>query len=230
MPGQNTTTFAKTGQTQTGRVLDPLERSSEIMFGLIMALTFTCSVSVASSTPDVRTMLVSALGCNVAWGVIDAAMYLLAEMVTRQRQRIFAIAIADASPAEARRMILERMPDGLERHLSADELDRLANGVRSLPPPSQSLLPHPDDLRGATGIFLLVFLHVSRRTPLPPDLKRLHCPAHVQRNRRRLALPSWDATRSLYEVAVAMGCWSRDCVVWRDPCGDRDCTWRMKFA
>ena len=126
MPGQNTTTFAKTGQTQTGRVLDPLERSSEIMFGLIMALTFTCSVSVASSTPDVRTMLVSALGCNVAWGVIDAAMYLLAEMVTRQRQRIFAIAIADASPAEARRMILERMPDGLERHLSADELDRLA--------------------------------------------------------------------------------------------------------
>jgi VIT family len=158
MPGQNTTTFAKTGQTQTGRVLDPLERSSEIMFGLIMALTFTCSVSVASSTPDVRTMLVSALGCNVAWGVIDAAMYLLAEMVTRQRQRIFAIAIADASPAEARRMILERMPDGLERHLSADELDRLANGVRSLPPPSQSLLPHPDDLRGATGIFLLVFL------------------------------------------------------------------------
>jgi hypothetical protein len=158
MPGQNTATIPKTGQTQADRVLDPLERSSEIMFGLIMALTFTCSVSVASSAPDVRLMLISALGCNVAWGLIDAAMYLLAEMITRQRQRIFSIAIADASPTEARRMILERMPEGLERHLRADELDRLVNAVRLLPPPPPSLLPKPDDLRGAMGIFLLVFL------------------------------------------------------------------------
>ena len=158
MLDQDTTALPETGSPQSGRVLDPLERSSEIMFGLIMALTFTCSVSVVASTLDVRTMLISALGCNVAWGLIDAAMYVLGQMVTRQRQRIFAITIADASPPEARRMILERMPDGLERHLSADELDRLVKGVRSVPPPSQSLLPHRDDLRGASGIFLLVFL------------------------------------------------------------------------
>jgi hypothetical protein len=158
MSDQDTATFPETTQPQSGRVLDPLERSSEIMFGLIMALSFTCSVSVAASTIDVRTMLISALGCNVAWGLVDAAMYVLAQMVTRQRQRIFAVAIADASPIEARRMILERMPDGLDRHLSVDELDHLVRRVRSLPPPSQSLLPHRSDLRGATGIFLLVFL------------------------------------------------------------------------
>ena len=151
MLDQDTTALPETGSPQSGRVLDPLERSSEIMFGLIMALTFTCSVSVVASTLDVRTMLISALGCDVAWGLIDAAMYVLGQMVTRQQQRIFAITIADASPPEARRMILERMPDGLERHLSADELDRLVKGV-------QSLLPHRDDLRGASGIFLLVFL------------------------------------------------------------------------
>ena len=155
MLDQDSTALPETRSPQSGRVLDPLERSSEIMFGLIMALTFTCSVSVVASTLDVRTMLISALGCNVAWGLIDAAMYVLGQMVTRERQRIFAITIADASPPEARRMILERMPDGLERHLSADELDRLVKGVRSLPPPSQSLLPHRDDLRGASGIFLL---------------------------------------------------------------------------
>jgi hypothetical protein len=40
------------------------------MFGLIMALTFTSSVSVASSTlNDVATMLACALSCNVAWGL-----------------------------------------------------------------------------------------------------------------------------------------------------------------
>jgi hypothetical protein len=159
MSDQDAPIFAESGAPQSGRVLDPLERSSEIMFGLIMALTFTSSVSVASSTrSDVATLLASALTCNVAWGFVDAAMYVLAQMVTRQRQWSFSMAIADASPHEARQMILQRMPDGLERHLSGDELDRLVKGVRSLPLPPQSLLPHRDDLRGATGIFLLVFL------------------------------------------------------------------------
>ena len=75
MSDQDTATLPETGLPQSSRVLDPVERSSEIMFGLIMALTFTSSVSVASSTRnDVATMLASALSCNVAWGLIDAAM------------------------------------------------------------------------------------------------------------------------------------------------------------
>ena len=46
----------------SSRVIDPLERSSEIIFGLIMALTFTSAVSVSSISLDIRTMLVAALG------------------------------------------------------------------------------------------------------------------------------------------------------------------------
>ena len=65
------------------------------MFGLIMALTFTCSVSVASSTRnDVMIMLASALSCNIAWGLVDGAMHVLAQVVTRQRKRSFAMEIA----------------------------------------------------------------------------------------------------------------------------------------
>ena len=30
------------------RLLDPIDRVSEVLFGLIMALTFTCSISAAS--------------------------------------------------------------------------------------------------------------------------------------------------------------------------------------
>ena len=53
--------------------LEPMERISEILFGLIMVLTYTCSFSVAGAgREEVRTMLVGALGCNLAWGVIDA--------------------------------------------------------------------------------------------------------------------------------------------------------------
>jgi VIT1/CCC1 family predicted Fe2+/Mn2+ transporter len=68
------------------RVLDPVERASEIVFGLLMALTFTGSLSVASAgREEVRTMMAAALGCNLAWGLADAVMYLVGIVVERAR-------------------------------------------------------------------------------------------------------------------------------------------------
>ena len=52
------------------RVLEPIDRVSEVLFGLIMVLTFTGSLSVAEAgRDDVRTMLIGALGCNLAWRI-----------------------------------------------------------------------------------------------------------------------------------------------------------------
>src|SRR5436305_4027716 len=60
------------------RVLEPIDRVSEALFGLIMVLTFTGSLSVADAgRDDVQKMLVAALGCNIAWGLIDAVFYLM---------------------------------------------------------------------------------------------------------------------------------------------------------
>ena len=70
MPGNPTKT--------SRRLLEPMERISEVLFGLIMVLTYTCSFSVAGAgREEVRTMLVGALGCNLAWGMIDAVFYLM---------------------------------------------------------------------------------------------------------------------------------------------------------
>jgi hypothetical protein len=45
------------------RVLDPMDRISEVLFGLIMALTFTCTLGVVTADSlQVRTMLLAALG------------------------------------------------------------------------------------------------------------------------------------------------------------------------
>src|SRR6266576_5694123 len=45
-----------------GRVLDPMERISETLFGLIMALTFICSLGVATAgNIKIQTMLIGAL-------------------------------------------------------------------------------------------------------------------------------------------------------------------------
>src|SRR4051812_49343890 len=61
------------------RILDPMDRISEVLFGLIMALTFTCTLGVATAGHiEVRTMLIGALGCNLAWGIIDGGLPLLA--------------------------------------------------------------------------------------------------------------------------------------------------------
>ena len=49
----------------SNRVLDPMDRISEVLVGLIMALTFTCTLGVVTADRlEVRTMLVGALGCN----------------------------------------------------------------------------------------------------------------------------------------------------------------------
>jgi hypothetical protein len=70
------------------RVLHPADRTSEILFGLIMVLTFTGSLSVTEAgRAEVRTMLLGALGCNLAWGIIDAVFYLMAALAERPRLR-----------------------------------------------------------------------------------------------------------------------------------------------
>ena len=61
-----------------------MERISETLFGLIMALTFICSLGVATGTNiNIQTMLIGALGCNLAWGIVDGGLYLLARINDR---------------------------------------------------------------------------------------------------------------------------------------------------
>ena len=70
------------------RVLDPFDRISEIIFGLIMVLTFTATFSAAESNRvEVRAMVLSALACNVAWGIVDAIMYLIGILTERIHDR-----------------------------------------------------------------------------------------------------------------------------------------------
>ena len=65
-------------QSRPTRVLDPSERLAEVLFGLIMVLTFTGSLSIAEAgREDIRAMLIGAVGCNIAWGIIDGVFYLM---------------------------------------------------------------------------------------------------------------------------------------------------------
>jgi len=70
------------------RALDPVERVSEIIFGVLMAMTFIGAVNVAEAgREDVRKAMIAALGCNIAWGLADAVMYVVAVVTERTRER-----------------------------------------------------------------------------------------------------------------------------------------------
>ena len=68
-------------------VLDPVERVSEVIFGVLMAMTFIGAVNVAEAGQgEVRKVLIAALGCNIAWGLADAVMYVVATLTERTRE------------------------------------------------------------------------------------------------------------------------------------------------
>jgi VIT1/CCC1 family predicted Fe2+/Mn2+ transporter len=68
-------------------VLDPFDRVSEVIFGVLMAMTFIGAMNVATAgREEVRTVMIAALGCNVAWGLTDGVMYLVGIVTERTRE------------------------------------------------------------------------------------------------------------------------------------------------
>ena len=94
------------------RIREPMDRISEVLFGLIMALTFTLTLGVVTAdTIQVRTMLLGALGCNLAWGIIDASVFLMARFNQRGRSAMQLRAMrAAAHISDAHRIIAEALP------------------------------------------------------------------------------------------------------------------------
>lgn len=142
----------------TRRVLEPIDRISEVLFGLIMVLTFTGSLSVAAGRPEVRVMLVGAIGCNLAWALIDAIMYLMGCLVDRAAdKRTMAKVLQAATPEEARAAIAARLPPLLESALTTDDLDRVHVALSKLPVAVNQAKLEKEDWLGAVAVSILVF-------------------------------------------------------------------------
>jgi hypothetical protein len=143
------------------RVLDPVERVSEVLFGLIMVLSFTGSLSIATAGhSEVREMLVGAIGCNLAWGIVDAVMWVMSSLAGRGRGYVLLRAVRTSSPRSeaARHTIASALPEPVAAVMSPDDLDALHEQLAALPDPPARPGLSGDDVRGAFGVFLLVFL------------------------------------------------------------------------
>ncbi len=139
-------------------MLDPIDRNSEILFGLFMVLTFTGTFSVATAGPDdVRTMLFAAIGCNIAWGFVDAMMYVPRSLVTRARRATLLRNVRAAARREdAHRLIVDDMAP-LAVDLGTPGLEVIRQWLLDRPASEAGpVRPTARELRGSVGVFVLV--------------------------------------------------------------------------
>ena len=179
------------------RSLDSVDRFSEIIFGLIMVLAFTCSFSVAEGgQQEVRQMLVAALTCNVAWGLVDGVMYVLTSIAERARRTLVLQGIRAADPATARAIVLAALPEGMTAITDAVEADRMVERFRAMPEPARRSPVSMADLRGALQSSAIVVL-----ATLPPTIPFLI----VEDAARALRISNGVAVACLFLAGWSLG-------------------------
>src|SRR6187399_124917 len=125
-----------------------------------MVLGFTTSLEAAGAVrDDVHAMLLGALGCNLAWGIIDGVMYLMARLGEKGRNLvIFRAARAAVDPAQAHSLIAGALPPVIASLLRPDEIAGLSQRLRDMSEPPDHAHLSREDWLGGVGVFLLVFL------------------------------------------------------------------------
>ena len=141
------------------RLLNPVDRVSEVLFGLFMALTFVGAVSVTEAVRgDIRAMLAAAIGCNLAWGLVDAVMYLVRTVTARGRDITLLHAVRAAPDAETGRGLIR---DALSRYVAAglaaeSEIEAFRGRIVALRSVPERPTLSTNDLLAALAVFLLV--------------------------------------------------------------------------
>ena len=141
-------------------MLNTEDRVSEILYGLIMALTFTCTLSLTKTDKTVVfDMLIGALGCNIAWGIVDAVMYLLTTLTDKQRQNTILNYVRKTKDTEkARQFITDSIPPVIMSVLQPDETEKIRKRLLNVPEPPKIKRLSSKEYLVAFEILLIVFL------------------------------------------------------------------------
>ena len=106
---------------------------------------------------EIRDLFVAAVGCNLAWGLVDAVMYLVRTVADRGRVLTLAHSVRARPDAQAGRALLERSLSRVMAGLvSPAEVEAIRGRIIALPTvPARARLGW-DDLLAAVAVFLLV--------------------------------------------------------------------------
>jgi VIT1/CCC1 family predicted Fe2+/Mn2+ transporter len=140
--------------------LDTQERITEAPYGLIMVFTFTGTISASSTgKKEVKDLLWAALGCNLAWGLVDGIMYLMGELINRARTIANFKKIRESlSDNASQKIVRENLSPLISELMNDEEINRLSEKMKQLPGLNIRTSSTLKDLRIAVQIFSVVFL------------------------------------------------------------------------
>ena len=156
------------------KYLDPGESLGEILFGLIMTLTFTLGAGIIiedEGREGARQLLIALMGCNIAWGLIDGVLYLAGQLFDRSRLRRVGQAVRGAGDQRSAVTIVAGELDELLDHVTSagerDELySRIATNLRSgASPPKPNTISRADIMGAFTSFWLVVVSSIPAAIP-----------------------------------------------------------------
>ncbi|RFB96478.1 VIT family protein [Rhizobium leguminosarum bv. trifolii] len=143
-------------------IIDPGDALGEVLFGLIMALTLTVGSRLVFEKEglDVDDLIVATIGCNVAWGIIDAVLFFLGTTFYKSRRlRLFRQIKTARSESAALTVLANEFPIAeapfSARGADADALYRTLLTLACRADPVKASLPK-GDLFAAIAVFVLV--------------------------------------------------------------------------
>ena len=141
-------------------LLNTMDRVSEILFGIIMTLTFTCSIGIANAkNTEIRQLIIAAISCNIAWGLVDAIGYIVSTIVQRSRNKAILNSVLTTSDADkARKYISDSLPPSIASVLDAEELEQIRKKLAKLPDSTLQVRLTTRDLKRSVMIFFLMFI------------------------------------------------------------------------
>ena len=112
--------------------LSPFERGAEIIFGILMAISVTAAAEITlGGEVDVRGLMLAALGCNLAWGLIDAVIYLLQLQFERHRVHRMVLELRGLeSEAAFRERVAAEVPPLVAQAMTADSYRHIRRAVQ----------------------------------------------------------------------------------------------------
>jgi VIT family len=182
------------------RYLDPGETLGEVLGGLIMALTFTLGARVfaVDERLEAHELIVAIVGCNIAWGMIDATLFVLNSLFYRSRHARFFRALKNTrSETEALAAVEEEF--GLEDEPFAAHPEDRARLYQSLLALSTRSTPARKGLRRQDFIAAAIVFALVSATAVPGVIPLLL----LTDSNLALHVSNWLLILMLFVV----GCW-----------------------
>ncbi len=150
---------------QSDKYLDPVDRLPEVVLGLILVLTVTGTlrVSISQNGFSAVDLLLTAIGVNVAWGIVDGVMYAIGSYFTRNRYATITKALGkDRNNAKAKEALTDDLDNTIIHNLNASDQERIVAIVTNAAPNVVDrrafFRDFSDDLIGGIWIFFTVFV------------------------------------------------------------------------